>query len=180
MKTKITMVMVTSANGKITFGNDPDIYKWTSLEDSQMFFNMVKKADMVIMGSLTYQSIRSKINPNIGPFRLILTHHPKKYINNSIPHRLEFTANSPQQIYDQYRSKYKSILLLGGGEINSLFLKSKLVDELYLTIEPLLFGSGKNLIGKSDLKINCNLLKIKKLNKKGTLLLVYKLLYEKN
>jgi len=172
--------MVNSINGKITFDNDPNIYKWTSSEDSQMFFNMVKKADMVIMGSLTYQSIRSKINPSIGPFRLVITHHPKKYINNYIPDRLEFTANTPPQIINKYKSKYKNILLLGGGEINSLFLKSKLVDELYLTIEPLLFGSGKNLIAKSDLKINCNLLKIKKLNKKGTLLLIYKLNYEKN
>ena len=180
MKTKIIMVMVTSVNGKITFGNDPDIYQWTSSEDSQMFFDMVKKADMVIMGSLTYQSIRSKINPNSGPFRLVITRNPQKFNNDSIPDRLEFSADTPLKIFNKYKSTYKNILLLGGGEINSLFLKSKLVDELYLTIEPLIFGSGKDLIAESDLKINCNLLKVKKLNKKGTLLLVYQLKYEKN
>jgi len=180
MKTKVTMVMVNSINGKITFGDSSDIYKWTSSEDSQMFFNLVKKADMVIMGSHTYQAIRTKINPNIGPFRLIITHHPKKFISDTIPKRIEFTNDSPLKIFNKYKPVYKNILLLGGSEINSLFLKSKLVDELYLTIEPLLFGSGKNLISDSDLKINCHLLKVKRLNKKGTLFLVYKLNYEKN
>ena len=180
MITKVTMVMVSSLNGKITYNSDPDIYKWTSPEDSQIFFDLVKKSDMVIMGSLTYQSVRSKINPNSGPFRLVITHDPQKFVNDTIPKRLEFTSDSPQQIFDRFKSKYKNILLVGGGEINSLFLKSKLVNELHLTIEPLIFGNGKNLIADSNLNINCDLLQIKKLNQKGTLLLIYQLNYEKN
>jgi dihydrofolate reductase len=180
MKTKITMVMVSSINGKITFSTNSNIYQWTSKEDSQMFFDLVKKSDMIIMGAKTYQSIRSKINLNPGPFRLVVTRHPSDYQKDFVKNKLEFTSASPNEIFSQFKSKYKNILLVGGSEINSLFLKSKLVNELYLTIEPLIFGSGKNLIAESDLKINCNLLKVKKLNKKGTLLLIYKLNYEKN
>jgi dihydrofolate reductase len=180
MKTKITMVMVSSLNSKITRGPDSDIYQWTSSEDSQMFFNFLKKSDMVIMGAKTYQTIRSKINLNSGPFRLIVTRHPDNYQKDVVTGKIEFTSASPLQIFDKFKNKFHNILLVGGSEINSLFLKSKLVDELYLTIEPLIFGNGKNIIAESELDINCNLLKIKKLNKKGTLLLIYKLNYEKN
>jgi dihydrofolate reductase len=180
MNPKITLVMVSSLNGKITLDSSPDIYQWTSLEDSHLFFDFVKKSDMVIMGSLTYQSIRSKINLTSKYFRLIITKHPKDYQKDFVAGKVEFTSNSPQQIFDQFKSKYSNILLVGGGEINSLFLKAKLVDELHLTIEPLIFGSGKNLVAESNLNINCTLLKVEKINKKGTLHLVYKINYEKN
>lgn len=180
MKTKITMVMVSSINSKITRNSDPDIYKWTSKEDSQMFFNLVKKSDMIIMGAKTYQVVRHKINLNSGHFRLVVSKHPADYQKDFVKNKLEFTSQTPEQIFSQFKDKFHHILLVGGSEINALFLKSKLVDELYLTIEPLIFGRGKNLIAESDLNIDCHLLKIKKLNKKRTLLLTYKLNYEKN
>lgn len=180
MFSKVIMIMVSSLNGKITFNTDSDIYKWTSKEDSEFFFNMIKKSDMVIMGSKTYQSNSDKINPNIGPFRLIITRNPNKFKKKSIPNKLEFTNKSPQQIFNQYKDKYKKILLVGGSEINSLFLKSKLVDQIYLTVEPLIFGKGKNLIMESDLNIDCHLLTIKRLNQNGTIVLKYKTNYEKN
>lgn len=174
------MAMVSSLNGKITNGLDPDIYKWTSSEDSQMFFNLVKKSDAIIMGSKTYESNKSKIKLSPKHPRFVLTKTPDKYFSESVKSQLSFINQSPTEIINSLKDNCRTILIVGGGEINSLFLKSKLVNELYLTIEPLIFGDGNNLIAKSYLNINCNLLKIKKLNKKGTLLLIYKLNYEKN
>ena len=68
---------------------------------------------------------------------------------------------------------YKKILLVGGATINGLFLKENLVDELYLTIEPKIFGSGKNIIEGQLLDSKLKLLNIQKINKEGTLLLKY-------
>lgn len=174
------MVMASSLNGKITNGLDPKIYKWTSPEDSQMFFDLVKKSDAIIMGSKTYESNKSKIKLSPKHPRFVLTKTPDKYLSESVESQLNFTNQSPTEIINSLKDNCPIILIVGGGEINSLFLKSKLVNELYLTIEPLLFGDGSNLIAESDLNINCNLLKVKKLNKKGTLLLIYKINYEKN
>jgi dihydrofolate reductase len=70
---------------------------------------------------------------------------------------------------------YKKILLVGGATINGLFLKDKLVDEFYLTIEPRLFGTGKNIIEKQILNTKMTLMNVKKINNAGTLLLKYKI-----
>lgn len=173
------MVMVSSINGYITNKDDPDIYRWTSPEDSQNFFDIVKKSDLVIMGSQTYLSIKPKINLKSGPFRLIVTRHPAKFQSDTIKGKLEFISKISPLVINKLKSSYQRITLVGGSEINSLFLKLKLVDELLLTIEPLLFGSGKNLLAQTASlpNINCTLLKIKKINSQGTLLLKYKINY---
>ena len=51
---KVVMVAVVSANGKLTRGNDPDIYKWTSKEDQNFFFSLISKSKLIVMGSGTY------------------------------------------------------------------------------------------------------------------------------
>ena len=70
---------------------------------------------------------------------------------------------------------YKKILLVGGATINGLFLKQNLVDELFLTIEPKIFGYGKNIVEGNLLNTSLQLISIKKINKFGTLLLKYKI-----
>ena len=40
----------------------------------------------------------------------------------------------------------KHCALLGGGEINGLFLSAGVVDELWVTLEPCLLGAGQPLV----------------------------------
>ena len=65
------------------------------------------------------------------------------------------------------------MLVVGGGLTNALFLKSKLVNEVYLTIEPRLFGVGTNLLNEKNIDVQLRLTSIMKLNKQGTLHLKY-------
>jgi len=50
-----------------------------------------------------------------------------------------------------------------------------LVDELYLTIEPRIFGEGKNIVEGRLLNKFLRLIGIEKLNKTGTVVLKYKI-----
>ena len=68
------------------------------------------------------------------------------------------------------------MLLVGGSKIYSSFMKEGLVDELYLTIEPVVFGNGKNLFSDESFETKLELVSSKKLNKKGTILLKYRVL----
>ncbi|MFA6304141.1 MAG: dihydrofolate reductase family protein [Patescibacteria group bacterium] len=70
---------------------------------------------------------------------------------------------------------HKSMLLLGGGVINSIFLKNKLVDELQLVVDPLIFGQGRLLIAEENFNSTLKLISHKILNSQGTLLLKYKI-----
>lgn len=171
------MIMVTTLNGKITKGNDPDIFKWTSKEDQKYFSSLLKKNKLLVMGSETYEAARKNIKLDSNQLRVILTRDPGRYKVNAVPGKLEFSNESPQQLVKQLENKgFKQMLLLGGGTINTLFLKENLVDELYLTLEPKIFGKGKTLIREGEFEILLKLINIKKLNQSGTLLLKYKIL----
>ena len=172
---KVTMVMLSSVDGKIIKGKNSNIYTWTSSEDQKYFFSLIKKHNLIVMGRETYETSRPVIKLEKGKLRIVLTRSPKKYSNQTIKGQLEFTDESPEKLLKRLSTLgYKNILLVGGGIINGLFLKQNLVDELFLTIEPMIFGIGKNIVEGQLLNTKLQLISIKKLNKTGTLLLKYK------
>ncbi|MEK7097891.1 MAG: dihydrofolate reductase family protein, partial [Patescibacteria group bacterium] len=67
---------------------------------------------------------------------------------------------------------YKKIAILGGTQIYSYCLEKKLIDELYLTVEPISFGHGLPIFATKK-QIKWKLKSIKKLNNNGSLLLHY-------
>ena len=172
---KIIIVAVVSANGKLTRENNPDIYKWTSKEDQDFYFSLLDSAKLIVMGSGTYAAAKHLMKHKKGRMRVVLTSDPEKYKNEQIPGVLEFTSETPRHLCDRLID-YSEMLLVGGSKIFSAFLKERLVDEIYLTIEPVLFGQGKNLFAENEFESDLKLLSLKKLNKKGTLLLKYKVI----
>jgi len=168
------MVMVSSVNGKITRGEDPDIYSWTSKEDADFFFSLLNQHNLIVMGSITYEAARNKIKPDKERLRVILTRTPEKYAKDAIRGKLEFTSESPKKLVKRFeKGGYNTMLLVGGGKTNALFLEASLVNEIYLTVEPKLFGMGKSLIAEGNFTKNLKLQSVKKLNEQGTLLLKY-------
>src|SRR3989344_4584731 len=95
---KIIMVAVSSVNGKITKGSDPNIYKWTSDEDKKLFFSMIAKNNLIVMGSKTYEAARDKIRLSPNKLRIILTRNPKKYFKETVKDSLEFSSESPREL----------------------------------------------------------------------------------
>lgn len=167
---KVIMIAVVSSNGKLTNGSDPDIYKWTSKEDREFFFDKIAKSKLIIMGSGTYEAVRKQLKTQNKKLRIVLTSSPEKYKNEQIKGKLEFTSETPRQLYNRMIDHPK-MLLVGGSKIYSAFMKDGLIDEIYLTIEPVLFGKGKNLFAEEDFESRLRLISIEQLNKTGTILL---------
>lgn len=175
---KVIMVMVSTVNSKITRGDNPDIYSWTSKEDADFFFSLLNQHNLIVMGSATYEAARDKMKPEKERLRIILTRNPKKYAKELLPGKIEFSSESPRDLFERLGKRgYQTMLLVGGGTINSLFLKEGLVDELYLTIEPIIFGKGKPLIAEGEYYLDLRLQSCDKLNEQGTLLLKYSVVY---
>src|SRR3989344_4237828 len=134
---KVTMVLVSSLNGKITRNDDTNINLWTSKEDAKFFSLLRDKHKLIIMGRKTYTSIYDKIKLQPDKLRIVLTKTPAKYSNHAKSGMLEFTNEHPTKLLKRLEPKgYKNCLLVGGGEVARLFLQSSLIDEIYLTIEP--------------------------------------------
>lgn len=171
---KIVLVMVQSVNGKITRDDERDIYKWTSKEDADFFVSLLKQSPLIIMGSGTYEAARDKIKPTPGQLRIVLTKNPEKYRNTQVENQLEFRNTPPIVLVRELADKGRdTLLLVGGGEVNKSFFEAGLVDELYLTLEPKLFGNGKLVVAEGKFEKSLTLLSSKILNAQGSLLLHY-------
>ena len=91
--------------------------------------------------------------------------------------QLEFTDESPLEINARFKNNgHKQMLVVGGPHVATSFLKEQLIDELWLTIEPKIFGTGGNFATDVNLDINLRLLHFEKANEQGTLITKYAVL----
>ena len=177
----VILVAVVSLDGKLTRSmgsgsstniDDPDIYKWTSREDQDFFFGKIKNAKLIVMGSGTYEAVRDNLNfEKKDRLRIVLTKNTEKYKDQEMPGVLEFRNQSLIDLYDSMID-HTEMLVVGGAKVYSSFMKEGLVDEIYLTMEPVIFGRGKPLFGE-EFVANLKLVSMKKLNSNGTLLFRY-------
>ena len=172
---KCTLVMVTSVNGKMTRGMSPNIYTWTSKEDSDYFFSLIEKHNLIIMGRKTYETNRQRIRLVLGKLRVVLTGKPKHYAHQAVRGQLEFTSETPKELVRRLtKAGHKEALVVGGSEVAAAFLHAGLIGRLELTIEPYIFGKGLSFVGSSDVIARLRLVSIKRLNKRGTMVLSYR------
>ncbi len=168
----ITLIMVSSIDGKTTRGEDPNVYTWTSPEDQKQFFSLIEEYGLIVMGRKTYENAKPVMKLRPGKLRVVLTREPEKYTAESIPNQLEFYSLRPKELVEILTKRgYSRMLLVGGGTINTLFFQEQLVNELLITIEPQIFGKGSSIVSGEFLDVQLTLQKAEKLNKKGTLLL---------
>jgi len=178
---KVTLIAVQSLDGKITKWDDvQDVSTWTSKEDQEFFLSMIQSHKILIMGSSTYEAAKEKIKKEKERKRIVMTSRPDEYKNEKIEGRLEFTSESPEELIKRLEKEGGSeILLVGGSAIYTAFLKANLVTDLYITIEPKIFGKGKMLAENENLDIKLKLNNIKQLNLQGTILQHLEVLPEK-
>ena len=86
-----------------------------------------------------------------------------------------YVSGKPKDIIKKLEQQgYKSAVLGGGSHLNTQFLISGLIDEIFLTVEPIIFGQGISLF-KDEFEVNLKLIETKKLNN-DTILLRYKVI----
>lgn len=172
---KVILVFVSTLNGKITKGDDPEVTSWSSKNDQDYYGKIWKDSSLIIMGSNTYND--NVIKPSKGRLIVVMTGNPDLYINHKVPHQLEFSDNSPSDLTAFYdKTGFEQMTVVGGSKVATSFLRENLVDELWLTIEPRMFGKGHNLIADDPLEIYMQLLSYEKVNEQGTLITRYSIL----
>ena len=168
---KVTLIAAMSIDGFIAPLNQENLPStvWTSTEDKQFFTQKSKEIGTLIMGSKTFETIGRALPERRS---IVMTSQPQRYTKFS-DSNLVFTADSPEQILaDLDAQVVKEVALCGGASIYSSFLQKGLVDELFLTVEPYIFGAGVKLLN-AQMENEFQLKKQEKLNNKGSLLLEY-------
>ena len=171
---KITLVMVVSVNGKSTRNSQQD-QSWASEEDQVHLQKLISDNNLIVMGGNTYRTAKTHIKPSEGKLRVVVTHDTEEFDQDKIDGQLEFINSNAKELVSKLEERgFEEMILLSGENLNKEFFEEKLVDEIYLTVEPYLFGSGKGVISESGLDIKLQLLEMQKLNERGTILLRYK------
>jgi len=151
--------MAITLDGKIAKYTDHPA-TWTSKADKKIFVEETKKAGVIIMGLTTYNTIG---RPLPGRLNIIMTQNPDTAKN--VTGSLEYTSKQPKELLAELESRGFSTAILGGGAtINGIFLKENLIDELWLTIEPKLFGEGLSLFKGAEVDLNLKLIEVRNLD----------------
>lgn len=134
--------MAMSADGIIA-KNSNHFVNWTEPADKKFFVEITRKAGVVVMGSKTFDTI-GKALP--GRLNVIMTRNKERISNED---NLEFSSKSPSELLSDLKQRgYSEVSVIGGAVINSLFLRDNLVDNIHLTVCPLLFGQGLTMFAE--------------------------------
>lgn len=167
---KIILYMAVSIDGIAALDEKTGIERYGSSEDRDFFLAGAKACDAVIMGKNTAASFKVNGVPNF-----VLT-HDKNFSQAQDARGFERVCLSgePQEICAALEARgIKKAALLGGPSTNLLFFRAGLVDEIFLTVEPVLLGRGLRFLSE-PLESRWTLAGTKKLNKGGTIVLHYK------
>ncbi|HLC87567.1 MAG TPA: dihydrofolate reductase family protein [Patescibacteria group bacterium] len=173
---KITLAMVLSVDGKSTKWDLPD-QSWASEEDKTHLIKLISENDLILMGGKTYETAKKNIKPKAGKLRIVITHDPERFSGDQKENQLEFTNRPIPELIQTLESRgFKQMLLLSGEGLNKQFFEAGLINEIILTVEPVIFGRGRGIIAEANLDLKLKLLSFEKLNNKGTMLLHYQVL----
>lgn len=176
---KTILVFVSTLDGKITKWGNPDVKSWSSKSDQDYFKNIWNETRLIVMGSNTFNA--DPIKPSSNHLLIILTRHPSYYKDLEISGQLEFTDELPEKLIERFKIEgHEIMLVVGGAQIATLFLKEQLIDEFWLTIEPKIFGLGGGFVSEEKLDIDLQLLSCERVNDQGTLIAKYVVLKTKN
>ncbi len=160
-------IVAASIDGRIslTHQKHPD---WTSAEDYRTFKKLLSTMDAFVVGLNTYRAGSALLK---GKPTVVFTHR-------AVQSKKDATVIfiNPQTVnIAKILRPYKRVGIVGAGQVYQTMLDKGLLDELYVTLEPLVFGRGKPMFDGGTKTKRFQLISVRRLNRSGTLLLHYRI-----
>lgn len=160
----VLLIAAMSADGKIAESEDQNSLDWTSKEDLRFFVEKTKEAGVLIMGRKTFDTIGKPLKDRKI---LVMTRN-----TDNCPQidGVDFTSESPEEIIRKLEeSGQKQVVIAGGASVYGTYLAKGLVSDVYLTVEPYLFGKGVSVASGFN-RIKMKLVETKLLGEQSVLL----------
>lgn len=159
---KVILYMATSANGYIAKPNHDT--PWTEAEFAS-YSEKVKDIGNLIIGRTTLDlMLKDNAFADLNePFVVVLTS------SNGKPKRSKttFVKNFKEALITLNKQGFKTALVGGGGQLDTAALESDALNELFIDIEPLVFGRGIPLFNPTDFGLKLRLIGTKKIGDSG-------------
>ena len=154
MRSKVTLHVVSSLDGFIAkkdssvswLHNSGGVYEAGVSVSEAEAAAFVKAIDCYVLGSRTYEHALELGWPYGDTPTVVVTGRKLPSTRTSV----EFYSGDLKTLLDeQLAPRYRNIWLVGGAMLSQRFLELGLVDEIRLTIAPILLGDGLRLFGGS-------------------------------
>ena len=123
------------------------------------FNDYISSVDCMVMGRKCMEMISSmNLTPQQWPYgnaKIIVLSHTLRQAPKNMKDKVEMYSGDPKTLIFKLKSEgYKHAYIDGGTTIQT-FLHLKLINEMTITIAPILLGEGKPLFGKTckDIKL---------------------------
>jgi dihydrofolate reductase len=153
---KIILYIATSLDGYIA--REDESIDWLPESAKSGYDAFYKSIDTVIMGKTTYDQV---LTFGEYPYK-----DKKSFVftttTQTKDENVEFVSDVNKFVKDDFPGVGKNIWLVGGAQIIASFLKQKVVDEIIITIIPVLLGRGIPLFKNIENDTKLELIKTKK------------------
>lgn len=169
----LAIKMMQSLDGIIARSIDDDL-SWGSSEDKKLYKKFTTEFGTVIVGSTTFEQMPKIAFKN--RLCIVLTRDKSKYVEYLDNPNFVFLSPNPTEVMEYLKGiNIQKAVIIGGSKINSIFLQANMVDEIFITIAPRIFGNGVKIFGNEILETKLELKSFEKISE-NELLLYYKVL----
>lgn len=153
--------MAITINGFIAKENDDTSFVSEIEWDS--FRNMIKSIGNMIIGSRTYEIMRDGDEfKNLENIRVLVVSENTNFKTVVDNHSVIKSPKDALAILE--KEVFDKALVAGGGTLNASFMAEDLIDEIYLDVEPVVFGKGIRLFKEDNFEAKLKLLGTKQLS----------------
>ena len=159
MRVKVSVYIATSFDGFIA-RNDGAL-DWLDKANSNVpkgedcgFQAFIDSIDTLIMGRKTYEKVLSFGQWPYGCTPAVILSRGKISFPSNLPGTVTHSSESPQDLLKRLSNEGVTHVYVDGGSTIQRFLSAGLIDEITVTVIPVLIGSGIPLFGSVDKDIN--------------------------
>ncbi len=150
--------MAISVDGYIAKKDDDT--SWISTVEWNSYAAIIKKSRCLIVGHRTYDILTKQPEfAELGKIKIIIVSN-KDFKTLDQNHQIAKSCKEAVGLL----TDFEEVIVAGGGILNSSFMKERLVDEIYLDVEPIVLGEGIQLFKNADFEVKLELLETSKLS----------------
>jgi dihydrofolate reductase len=139
---KVILGLAVSLDGFIEGPNGE--YDWCFTDQDYGLNDFFKQVDAIFMGRKSYELVQKDHAENSWKhLTTYVVSNSLKEINQENTQLI--SGNIKEKVLALKHSPGKDIWLFGGAELTTFFVNEQLVDELWLSVHPILLGKGKPL-----------------------------------
>lgn len=114
--------------------------------------DFISTIDTLVMGRNSFEKVLSFSSWPYESMPVVVLSSKGMTVPNHLQGKVRIESGTPEQIVSQLASEGKRHLYIDGGITIQRFLKARLINEITITLIPILLGEGIPLFGTTDIE----------------------------